>query len=202
MDGDDGGGFFYSIDEGQNWKKPSGQPASRRIYNALAADPSRQGRLYWGAVGKNGGVFRSDDHGKTWKKVFSESSVFDLAINPQGMVLAGGDFEGACLYTSEDAGTSWKLIQRFDAVGTLEAIAIDPGNPKRIAVSSVLWHNAAPGKIYFTEDGGQTWADITGSLPSGSGAAAMAFSSDGRTLYVSRYAGSIYKTHWESKNLT
>jgi photosystem II stability/assembly factor-like uncharacterized protein len=75
-----------------------------------------------------------------------------------------------------------------------EAISIDPQNPSRIALSTVLWEAASGGRIYLTEDGGNSWEDITGDLPEGSGAAAMAFNLKDGFLYITRYAGSVYRT--------
>jgi sugar lactone lactonase YvrE len=47
-----------------------------------------------------------------------------------------------------------------------------------------------------------TWHDLSVGLPNGAGAAAMAFSPDGPYLYVSRYAGSVYRVRLDSKKTT
>jgi photosystem II stability/assembly factor-like uncharacterized protein len=63
-----------------------------------------------------------------------------------------------------------------------------------MALSIIHWGGASGGKIYLTEDGGKSWEDITGDLPEGSGVAAMAFDLKNGSLYISQYAGSVYKT--------
>ncbi len=194
IDGNQGGGFFISNDGGYNWTRSAGQPASLRIYNGLAVDPTAPNRLYWGTIGGGGGVYRSQDSGQTWSKVMTSSYyVFDVAVGPDGTVYAGTDTGGPSLYSSTVGGGNWRLVKKFGATGTCEAVAIDPSNPRRVVVSTLLWGNASSGKIHLSEDAGATWTDITGNLPEGAGASAMTFTPDGQTLYMSRFAGSVYK---------
>lgn len=196
IDGDDGGGFFSSTDGGYSWKRSEGQPGSLRVYNGLAVDPSQTNRLYWGAAGTsaNGGIYRSENHGKSWQRVFSLTGwVFDVAVSKEGVVYAAADNAGPCIYASYDRGLSWNLLRKFEGTGACEAVTIDPKNSKRIAVTAVKWDGSTGGRIFLSEDGGVNWSDVTGDLPSGAGAAAMAFSNDGKHLYISRYAGSVYR---------
>ncbi|HTL70920.1 MAG TPA: YCF48-related protein [Candidatus Eisenbacteria bacterium] len=193
IDGDDGGGLYVSTNGGDSWAKSPGQPASKRIYNGLAVDPTQPSRLYWAAVGTGGGVYRSLDYGKTWSKVFSGSTyVFDLKVGKTGTVYAGADAGGPALYVSKDKGATWQLLKKFpDTSGTCEGLAVDPANSQRIAVSTVKWDDYAGGKVYLSQDGGASWSDISATLPNGSGASAMTFS--GGYLYLSRYAGSAFR---------
>lgn len=196
VDGDDGGGFFFSDDGGYTWTRPEAQPNSLRIYNGLAVDPSNPQCLYWGSAGTsaNGGIYRSMDAGQSWQKVFSVTGwVFDLAVDPAGKVYAATDSGGPALYASEDKGASWTLLKKFDGIGACEGLAIDPANPKRLAVSALRWEDSAGGRIFLSEDGGKNWSEITGDLPNGGGAAAAAFSPDGY-LYIFRYGSSVYRT--------
>jgi len=194
IDGDDGGGLFISEDWGYHWTRSEGQPGSLRVYNGLVVDPTDPERIYWGAAGnENGGVYRSENGGKKWERVLSECQwVFDLAVSEAGTIYAAGAAGGPVLYFSSDQGDNWKLLKKFGDIGALEAIAINPNDPKRMAVSVVQWSGYAPGAIFFSKDGGETWEDITGNIPWGTGASSMAFSRDGY-LYAGIYAGSVYK---------
>jgi photosystem II stability/assembly factor-like uncharacterized protein len=195
IDGDDGGGLFISKNGGSNWIYSTGQPGSKRIYNALAVDPTDSNRIFWGACGKGGGVYLSQDKGISWNYVFSEMTwVFDLAISKNGVVYALGDNSGPSIYMSNNHGRTWSLLQKFLGRGTAEAIYIDPNNSQRIVVSTVQWSANSGGKVFLSEDAGKTWRDITGDLPDGTGAAAMAFDPKSSYLYIIRYAGSVYKT--------
>ncbi len=104
---------------------------------------------------------------------------------------AGGDNKGPVLYASRDQGSHWELLKRFEGKGVCEAITPHPSQPKRLAISLVQWGEASGGAIHMTDDG-ESWRDITGDLPEGTGAAAMTFGPDG-WLYLSRYAGSVYR---------
>ncbi|MCK5140286.1 MAG: PD40 domain-containing protein, partial [Thermodesulfovibrionia bacterium] len=74
-----------------------------------------------------------------------------------------------------------------------DGIAIDPANPNRIAVGTAQWAGEMPQKIFLSNDKGSTWQEITGDLPGGLGTSDIAFSPDGQYLYITRYAGSVYK---------
>ncbi len=194
IDGDDGGGLFVSQDGGYNWARSVGQPGSLRIYNALSVDPTDSKRIFWGACGKAGGVYVSSDAGKTWHQTLSEMSwVFDLVVTPSGVVYAAGDMGGAAVFVSRDHGETWQKLKNLVSVGAAEALVFDPTDEKTIAVSSVLWGAGAPGKIYLSADAGKNFKEINANLPDGAGMAAMAFSPDGKYLYVVRYAGSAYR---------
>jgi hypothetical protein len=119
--------------------------------------------------------------------------VFDLRIGKNGVIYIAGDNRGPCLYASYNGGNTWKLLKRFPGQGTAEGIFVDPDNPNRIGLSSVQWGGYSGGKIYWSENGGASWEDISGDLPAGTGAAAIAFSKGRKALYIARYAGSVYK---------
>ena len=85
-------------------------------------------------------------------------------------------------------------MKQFGAGSSVEAITVDPNDPRRIAISTVSWGRQGGGRINLSTDRGRTWRDLTGNLPNGQGAAAMAFHPHEEYLYMVRYAGSVYKT--------
>ena len=194
IDGDDGGGLFISRDGGETWSRSEGQPGSLRIYNGLAVDPTSPEIIYWGATGQKGGVYRSTNRGKTWEHVFNGAKwIFDIHVAKDGSVYAAGDQNGASLFTSRDRGKTWTKVGAFANAATAEAITTDPLDPATIAVSTQSWSGEGQKATFLSRDAGATWIDVTGNLPPGAGAAAMIFSPDGRYLYMSRYAGGIYR---------
>jgi len=194
IDGDDGGGLYVSYDGGWHWKYSEGQPGSRRIYNALAVDPTNSNRLFWGAYGEKGGVYVSDDAGRRWKYAFKEmTKVFDLAVNADGWIYVAGYSNGPAIFISKDQGENWSLLKKFSGEGTAEALFIHPFDPGKMGISIVSWNGYADGKIYWSEDSGRNWSEITGDLPPGSGVAAMAYNPRDSHLYIIRYVGSVYK---------
>ncbi len=196
IDGDNGGGLFISHDGGNSWQRSEGQPEALRIYNGLVVDIKNPNIVYWAACGDKGRVYKSTDRGKTWKKVFSESTwVFDLHMSTDGTLYAGGAASAPVVYASKDQGASWNKVGSFSNEGSssVEGIASAPGKPGLLALSTVGWGNVAPQKIYLSRNAGKTWTDVTGDLPPGTGAAAIAFDSESGFLYMSRYAGSVYR---------
>ncbi|MCK5655735.1 MAG: hypothetical protein KAI03_05555 [Candidatus Aureabacteria bacterium] len=195
IDGDDGGGLYISRDAGWHWEYSEGQPGSKRIYNALAVDPTNSHRLFWGAYGKRGGVYVSENRGKTWKRVFKKTTyVFDMAVNPEGWIYVTGSLNGPVIFVSKDHGKSWSLLTRFPGEGTVDAMFIHPENPDRIGAGIVQWNGKTGGKIYWSNNKGQNWSEITGDIPYGRGVAAMAYNPKDFHIYITRYAGSVYKT--------
>jgi len=196
IDGDDGGGLYVSRDAGWHWTQTRGQPASKRIYNALAVDPTNPRRIFLGTKSDEaGGVYRSEDEGNSWHLVFDDmKSIFDMAITEDGVIYAGGGKGQPSLYASWDSGATWELMKQFEAGSSVEAITVDPNDPRRIAISTVSWGRQGGGRINLSTDRGRTWQDLTGNLPNGQGAAAMAFHPHEEYLYMVRYAGSVYKT--------
>ena len=196
IDGDDGGGFFVSEDAGLHWKKAPSQPGSLKIYNGLAVDPSEPKRIYWGASGKKGGIYVSEDEGKNWRYVFSQmKKVFDVAVSADGTVFAAGERGGPRVFFSIDHGKAWKLLMSFHGKGSAEALCPLPDG--RLAVGTVLWNGFAPGHVYLSSRDHMTWENIDGDLPEGEGPSAMVYDEKSGTLYMARYAGSVYKTKLE-----
>lgn len=195
IDGDDGGGLFISRDRGRTWQRSVGQPGALRIYNGLAVDPTNTQRIIWGANAKNGGIYISENGGQTFEHVFKQIQwIFDVHIAPDGTMYAAGDNNGPKLFVSIDHGRTWKLTGDFGGPGrALGTVTVDASNPRRIAISTADWGNGAPCAVHLSEDGGKSWVDITGDLPDGAGAASMAFDPQGKYLYITRYAGSVYR---------
>lgn len=194
IDGDDGGGLFVSRDRGKTWERSAGQPGSLRVYRGLKVDPRDPRRIIWGACGNNGGVYISTDAGMSFVHSLKQLSwVFDLDVASDGTIFAAGDNGGAKLYVSNDHGRSWKLTGEFSQGRALASVVVDPRNPKRVAVSTANWGNEAPCRIFLSSNGGRSWKDITGDLPDGAGASSMTFDPQGNYLYITRYAGSVYR---------
>ncbi len=157
-----GGGIFKSEDGGANWQQMPNQPASRRVYNGLAVDPTDSKRIFWGAWADRGGLYRSEDGGASWINVFNkESYVFNLLVSKDGTVYCPGQN----LWRSTDHGATWKQLTNFTGGKTIAAIEVDPRNPKTIWIAQTTWDGSSNGAVYKTTDAGATWQNITGNLP-------------------------------------
>jgi hypothetical protein len=134
-------GMFKSIDAGKNWTR-IGLEGARQI-GRVAVDPTNANRVYVAALGHvydanpDRGLYRSTDGGATWKKI---------------------------LYKTNDPNN----------VGAID-VAINPKNPSVLYAS--LWATRRPpwsvyapsnlpgGGLYKSTDGGDTWNQLTGGLP-------------------------------------
>jgi photosystem II stability/assembly factor-like uncharacterized protein len=134
-------GMFKSTDAGKTWTH-IGLEGTRQI-GRVAVDPTDPNRVYVAALGHiyepnpDRGVYRSIDGGATWKKV---------------------------LFKTGDP----------DNVGAVD-LAIDPKHPRVLYAS--LWATRRPpwavyaptnlpgGGLYKSFDGGDTWKQLTGGLP-------------------------------------
>jgi photosystem II stability/assembly factor-like uncharacterized protein len=142
-------------------------------------------------AGYGNGVYRSRDGGKSWENMGLESSerIGMIHIDPrnsntifvaaQGPLWSGGGDRG--LFKSEDGGESWRKVLG-DGLGNTELddqytgvseVHMDPRDPDVLyAVSWQRLRNVAvlldggPGTgIHKSEDGGETWRELTEGLP-------------------------------------
>jgi photosystem II stability/assembly factor-like uncharacterized protein len=128
----------------------------------LAADPSRDGRIFCGTWDR--GLLRSDDAGESWMRLGYEQ-VTAVAVDADGVVYAGT--EPSTLYRSEDSGTSWTECRAMRDVPSAPTWSFPP----RPHTSHVRWITpdpAVPGRIFVcieagallrSTDGGETWQD-------------------------------------------
>jgi hypothetical protein len=134
------------------------------------------------------GMYKSVDAGKTWTHIGLEGTrqigrvVIDPA-NPNRVYVAAlgliyGPSPDRGVYRTTDGGTTWKkvLFKTGDPnnVGAID-LAIDPKNPRVLYAS--LWATRRPpwsvyaptnlpgGGLYKSTDGGDTWKQLTGGLP-------------------------------------
>ena len=134
------------------------------------------------------GVFKSTDAGKTWKHIGLEETrqIGRIVVDPKnpnrvyvaalGHVYKANPERG--VYRSTDGGAHWKkvLFKTNDPenVGAVD-LAIDPKDPRVLYAS--LWatrrppwsvyapSNMAGGGLYKSTDGGDTWKQLAGGLP-------------------------------------
>lgn len=159
-------------------------PSNANIVYAGTGEPDIRSQHSYGI-----GMFKSTDAGKTWTHIGLEATrqiarvVVDPADPNRVYVAALGHVYDANpdrgLYRSLDGGTTWKkiLFKTNDPanVGAID-VAIDPKNARVLYAS--LWGTRRPpwsvyapsnmpgGGLYKSTDGGDSWSQLTGGLPS------------------------------------
>lgn len=185
------GRLFKSIDGGSNWDDISGQlniksPVSRIAFNPKNAREIyiSTGIWYWSSLvsgPKTGdGLFKSTDGGETFIRIQNEFSSFlvqdvDVLGNTVYVTTRKGpdttdDWEG--VYKSEDSGQTWKRLidsrKKFGfEIGGISHVAIDPKNKNVVIVSISSWPDENGKEVSFilSQDGGQTWKEVTEKEP-------------------------------------
>jgi photosystem II stability/assembly factor-like uncharacterized protein len=142
-------------------------------------------------AGYGSGVYRSRDGGQNWENLGLERSerIGMIRVDPrdsntifvaaQGPLWSGGGDRG--LFKSTDGGQSWRKVLG-DGLGNTEIddqytgvseVHMDPRNPdvmyavswQRIRNVAVLMDGGPATGIHKSEDGGETWRELTEGLP-------------------------------------
>ncbi len=205
-----GTGVWRSVDGGLSWtgmndflpNLPSGHllglPGGTRGVRLSVAN--RAAEIEWAPGEKT-----------AWKPVDAAEAVLDLSLrNALSQVLKhsvtaiatakdyiyAGDSEGR-LRVSADAGVSWGAVSKVGESGKVEAIWVDPNDP-RVAVAALSARasaspNAAkPTYVLRTMNGGGFWDDVTASLPDAASAHGVTADRASGAIYVATDAGLFF----------
>jgi photosystem II stability/assembly factor-like uncharacterized protein len=188
-------------------------------------------------VGYGDGIYRSRDGGATWENMGLEDSehIGMIRIDPrdsntmfvaaQGPLWSGGGDRG--LFKSTDGGETWRKVlgdghgntEEDDRYTGVNEVHMDPRNPD--VMYAVTWQrlrtvakliDGGPGTgIHKSEDGGETWRELTNGLPQEMmGKTGLAISSQNpdtiyATIELDNRSGGFWRSDdggetWEKKN--
>ncbi|WP_040490424.1 VPS10 domain-containing protein [Indibacter alkaliphilus] len=186
------GGVWKTTNAGVTFTPIFDEQGSYSI-GCVTIDPSDP-MVIWVGTGEEGGgrhfgfgdgIYRSEDGGTTWEKrgLPDSEHIGKIIVHPdnsdvifvaaQGPLWSAGGERG--FYKSTDAGKNWKRTLGDDQFTGVGDIAIDPRNPDRIyAVTwqrqrtvAAMMDGGVKNGIFRSEDGGETWTQLTNGLPSG-----------------------------------
>jgi photosystem II stability/assembly factor-like uncharacterized protein len=133
-----GGGLFKSVDGGDTWKKlAGGLPTDDFVGRiGIAVSPGNPNRL-WAVVDDLGGP---------------------IAAGAGGRGRGAAPSTGGGVYISDDAGTTWKLVNTENRLWGrgwyFGQVSVDPTNPDRAYCINTA--------TYMTMDAGKTWVPVKG----------------------------------------
>jgi photosystem II stability/assembly factor-like uncharacterized protein len=183
-----GAHLYRSVDRGARWTSLPGAPRhpTGRHQSALSAiwglAQDAAGRLYAGI--DPAGLFFSDDEAETWYPVYALNehstrefweparggySIHSIQLHPTNPDLIWVAVSAGGVYRSEDRGRSWTPCNRgIPARNRPEPEPVAGHNVHRLVM-----HPLRPERLYRqcyhgtwrSDDGGQSWLDITAGLP-------------------------------------
>lgn len=187
-------GGVWKMSPGDDWT-PIFDAVGVQSVGAITLDPTDPNVIYVGTGEANGGggsvaysgqgVFKSVDGGVTWQSMglFDSAQIGRIVVDPSDpqtiYVAALGEMyrESAArgVYRSQDGGQTWALVLHISQQTGVVDLAIDPQEPERLY--AVAWqrirfpdgrdYGGPECGVYRSEDGGDTWTQLTKGLPEG-----------------------------------
>jgi photosystem II stability/assembly factor-like uncharacterized protein len=220
-----GGGVWKSADGGTSWNPVFDKEPVAAI-GALAIDPKDKKTVWVGTgeanprndVSYGNGVYKSTDGGDSWRDVGVRGArnIARIAIDPKDtktvLVAAIGDFfadnPNGGVWRTSDGGRTWQHTLDVGLQSGASDVAIDPVDP-RVVFAGVwqvrrepwmLTSGGPAGGLYRSNDGGRTWAKLSGhGLPAGpTGRIAIGIApSDTRRVYalIHSKAGVLWRSN-------
>ena len=157
----DGAGLLYSYDGADSWLKAN-QVGNGRI-EAVAIDPKNKCVIYASFANT---VLKSVDCNRTWAEVYIDTrpdkAITALAVDYFNNLAVYAANSAGDLLKSTDAGSTWRVINRFN--DRVAKILIDLNDTRIIYVAT-----KSKG-IFKTTDAGISWFDFNDGLKQYSGA--------------------------------
>ena len=154
--GTESAGVFYS-DDGAVWKHiPEGIPQSFHYETVGDLEIDQDGRVL--AAGNWNGLLEWNGADSTWVEVSSTNDealsnfVDDIAIHPDGTILAG--FSLLAAGADEWSTFSLPSDHRYEEIVTID-----------ITGDGVVYVANNHGEVYYSEDSGTSWTEMSGDLP-------------------------------------
>lgn len=184
------GGVWKTVNGGTTWTPIFDDEAVYSIGD-VTIDPSNPDVIWVGTGENNGGrhiafgdgVYKSTNGGKTWENMGLNDSerIGDIIVHPhdsntvwvsvQGRLWSSGGERG--VYKTTDGGKTWTNNLELDEWTGVGSLAADPTNPDKLYAAA--WQrqrtiaalvNTGPGSaLYTSDDGGETWTEMTEGLP-------------------------------------
>lgn len=190
-------GLIKSTDGGGSWAivRPNVDAT------ALAVDPTRPNIVYAGLV--TGGamqIFKSFDAGATWAAVTIQyiaspgiPSVVGIAIDPSRpdtVYAAMQTYHGGLVIRTDNGGANWITLNTASVAALMvpTALTISPsaGGASMVYVG---WGLMGYKSLLRSSDNGNTWQNISASLPSGGGTITSLIVPDSKTSVVAAISG-------------
>jgi photosystem II stability/assembly factor-like uncharacterized protein len=217
--GNASGGIFKTTDTGASWFPVfDGHPYL--AIGDIVLDPQNPSTVYAGTGDPNvsgypfmgNGIYRSPDGGNTWAHLgLAEASIVSrIIVHPtdsnllwvatMGLPFVRNIHRG--VYRSADGGQTWLKVLYINNETGIADMVIDPVNPDilyaagwtRIRNNSESLGYGSGAKIFKSVDGGLTWTQLTGGLPTtAQSRIGLAISTSNPSVLYASYVGVNYE---------
>jgi photosystem II stability/assembly factor-like uncharacterized protein len=159
------GHFYRSDDFGKNYVPIFQGIQDKATWTTpLVMDPNNPAVLYAAYTR----VFKSSDRGNTYTAISHHLGGEDsgilrfMAISPTDTnYIYTTDYEN--IYITTNGGTSWKTAAGPETTGRISSLTVHPHNPTTLWLT--LGGFVAGEKVYLSTDAGDTWTNVSGTLP-------------------------------------
>ena len=153
---------------GRVWKTTNGGITWNSVsdgcdFYRVAIAPSNHNIIYAGSLNLTGYFIKSVDGGNTWinpgnQGLGSVGAVRGIAIDPSNpnIIYAGTEING--VFKSIDGATNWTFLQNSPQYEIARTLITDP-----VRINTI--YAGAEGVVFQSNDGGNTWSDISSGLP-------------------------------------
>ncbi len=172
-----GRGVMKSTDGGATWQKLTGLNSGQIPISSIVVDPENSQKVTVAGGQRDrygsGNVWQSNNGGTTWSVVLNIGNV----VSWSGLSIGAKDVDGnrvyyACgesttgaLYSSTDRGGSWTPMP-LPSTGAQYQYSVSVAASK-VNPQTVFLMRGYESEILQSDDGGNTWNDITAGLPVG-----------------------------------
>ncbi len=160
---------YRTTNGGQSWQRTT---LINDSINDIDYDPLNANILYATASSR---LWKSTDGGGSWSSSSFPSYYYNygpLAVHPTssnilygcGYFYSGGNY--IAFVKSTDSGANWtmKTVSPLGSYAQSYALAISPADPNMIYLSGYFYTTVTSYYLYRSSDGGNTWANVTGSI--------------------------------------
>lgn len=188
-----GGGVWKTTDRGVTWNNITDGFVMTGSVGDICVAPSDENVIYLGMgetdirgnFSHGDGVYKSTDAGKTWTHIGLSDTrqIGRIAVHPKDSDVVyvaalghvWGTNEERGIFRSKNGGETWEKILYVDEKTGAVDMEMDPNNPRVLyagfwQVERTPWSLESGGEgsgLYRSQDGGDTWEELTEGLPKG-----------------------------------
>lgn len=153
--GEDRTGVYVTTTAGANWMRANNGLTSYSVLALTTKDSS----VYAGVL--NQMAFRSDDNGASWIPISSGLTGDPILLESDNIsvlaVTSGAVMTPQALFRTFNKGVTWTQLTTSSFNGGITALA---------SQSNEIYAGTTSGNLYYSNNGGVTWQDISAGLPS------------------------------------